>query len=208
VADTADDLRVGHLRLNPDSVEVELQKLSKTARTWLIGAPHGADRVSAKWFGQLLVLRNDASERHRMVEPQSQFLFFGIPDNKDGFLDFFPARTGKHVKILDRRRGQGYESIEFVNTLNNVNHGLAGECFFRQQIPEPPRQTGLDEAHQYFSQKCGTRGRDARGINTEEGARTLDLWIHNPVLYELSYVGIEHRPKRFILRYPGSEAKA
>src|SRR5207253_7148984 len=28
------------------------------------------------------------------------------------------------------------------------------------------------------------------GKNTEEGARTLDLWIHNPVLYQLSYLGI------------------
>src|SRR5204863_7906066 len=45
------------------------------------------------------------------------------------------------------------------------------------------------------------------GRNTEEGARTLDLWIHNPVLYQLSYLGIEHRPKHFILRYPKSEAK-
>jgi hypothetical protein len=30
-----------------------------------------------------------------------------------------------------------------------------------------------------------------RGKNTEEGARTLDPWIHNPMLYQLSYLGIE-----------------
>ena len=30
-----------------------------------------------------------------------------------------------------------------------------------------------------------------RGKNTEEGARTLDPWIHNPMLYQLSYLGID-----------------
>ena len=45
------------------------------------------------------------------------------------------------------------------------------------------------------------------GKNTEEGARTLDLWIHNPVLYQLSYLGIREKPKHFILRHPNSEAK-
>src|SRR5882762_7015414 len=46
------------------------------------------------------------------------------------------------------------------------------------------------------------------GKNTEEGARTLDLWIHNPVLYQLSYLGIGQKPKHFILRHPNSEAKS
>jgi RluA family pseudouridine synthase len=43
-------------------------------------------------------------------------------------------------------------------------------------------------------------------MSTEEGARTLDHWIHNPVLYQLSYLGIGN--KHYILRYPNSEAKA
>jgi hypothetical protein len=33
----------------------------------------------------------------------------------------------------------------------------------------------------------------AAGKNTEEGARTLDPWIHNPMLYQLSYLGIRHK---------------
>ena len=43
--------------------------------------------------------------------------------------------------------------------------------------------------------------------NTEEGARTLDHWIHNPVLYQLSYLGIAVN-KHHILRHPNSEAKS
>ena len=43
-------------------------------------------------------------------------------------------------------------------------------------------------------------------MNTEEGARTLDHWIHNPVLYQLSYLGTVN--KHYILRYPNFEAKA
>jgi hypothetical protein len=41
-------------------------------------------------------------------------------------------------------------------------------------------------------------------MSTEEGARTLDHWIHNPVLYQLSYLGME--TKHNILRYQKSEA--
>src|SRR5688500_15553606 len=47
-----------------------------------------------------------------------------------------------------------------------------------------------------------------RGKNTEEGARTLDPWIHNPVLYQLSYLGVGHKRKHCILRYRKSEAKS
>src|SRR5215475_4817799 len=138
VADTTDNLRVRHLRLDADSVEVELQELAKTARPRLVGAPHRTHSVSAERFRQVLILCNHASERHRMVEPQSQVLFFGIADHKDGFLDLFPAGTRKHVEIFDRRGDQGYKPIKFVNTLNHINHGLTGQGVFRQQVPEPP----------------------------------------------------------------------
>ena len=43
-----------------------------------------------------------------------------------------------------------------------------------------------------------------RGMNTEEGARTLDPWIHNPMLYQLSYLGIGDQSKHNILRYTNS----
>ena len=67
-----------------------------------------------------------------MIEPQAKLLFFRVLNNEDGFLDFFPAGTGEHVEILDRRRGQRYESVEFVNTSNDIDHGLTGQRVFRQ----------------------------------------------------------------------------
>jgi hypothetical protein len=42
------------------------------------------------------------------------------------------------------------------------------------------------------SQNAEPAGVASAGKNTEEGARTLDLWIHNPVLYQLSYLGIRN----------------
>src|SRR5207249_4542225 len=41
-------------------------------------------------------------------------------------------------------------------------------------------------------QNAEPAGVTSAGKNTEEGARTLDLWIHNPVLYQLSYLGIRN----------------
>src|SRR5438132_6610576 len=58
-----------------------------------------------------------------------------------------------------------------------------------------------------LSKNAEPAGVTTAGKNTEEGARTLDLWIHNPVLYQLSYLGIREKPKHFILRHPNSEAK-
>jgi hypothetical protein len=58
-----------------------------------------------------------------------------------------------------------------------------------------------------LSKNAEPAGVTTAGKNTEEGARTLDLWIHNPVLYQLSYLGIGHKPKHSILRHPNSEAK-
>jgi hypothetical protein len=109
-----------------------LHELAKTARPRLVGAPHGTDRVPAKRFWQIFVLRDDASERHRVIEPQTKLFLFRVLNNEDGFLDFFAAGTGEHVEILDCRRGQRYESIEFVNTSNDIDHGLTGQRVFRQ----------------------------------------------------------------------------
>ena len=58
-----------------------------------------------------------------------------------------------------------------------------------------------------LSQNAEPAGVTTAGKNTEEGARTLDLWIHNPVLYQLSYLGIGWTPKPHILRHPNPEAK-
>jgi len=67
-----------------------------------------------------------------VIEPQAKLLLFRVLNNEDGFLDFFPAGTGEHIKILDCRRGQGYESVEFVNTSNDIDHGLTGQRVFGQ----------------------------------------------------------------------------
>src|SRR5437899_6587196 len=132
VANTANDLRVCHLRLDANRVDVELHELAKTARPRLVRAPHGPDGVSAKRSWQIPVLRDDASEGHGVIEPQAKLLFFRVLNNEDGFLDFFPAGTGEHIKILDCRRGQRYESVEFVNTSNDIDHGLTGQRVFGQ----------------------------------------------------------------------------
>ena len=132
VADTTNDLRVSHLRLDADRVDVELHELAKTAGPRLVRAPHGPDSVSAKRSWQISVLRDDASERHGVIEPQAKQLFLRVLNNEDGFLDFLPAGTREHIEILDCRRGQWYESVEFVDTSNDIDHGLPGQRVFRQ----------------------------------------------------------------------------
>ena len=42
-------------------------------------------------------------------------------------------------------------------------------------------------------------------MNTEEGGRTLDLWIHNPALCQLSYFGVPCNSKHCILRHSNPE---
>ena len=138
VADAADDLRVRHFRLDADGVDIELHELAKTARARFVRAPDGTDGVSAKRFRQILVLRDDAGERHRVIEPQAKFFFFRVPNDENGFLDLLPAGTGEHIEILDGRRDQRHEAVEFVNTSNHIDHGLAGQRVFRQQISESP----------------------------------------------------------------------
>jgi len=83
-------------------------------------------------------LGDDSRERHGVVEPQTKLFVFRVPDNEDGFLDLLPTLTGQDIEILDCRRDQGHETIEFVNAANDVDHRLAGQGVFRQKISETP----------------------------------------------------------------------
>src|SRR5207237_9641273 len=61
-----------HLRLDADRIDVELYELPKTSGPWLVRAPNWSDGVSAKRSRQFSVLRDDASERHGVIEPQAR----------------------------------------------------------------------------------------------------------------------------------------
>ena len=109
VADTANDLRICHLRLDANRVDVELHELAKTAGTRLVRAPHGRHLVAPERLRQIGVLRDHARQGNGEVEPKPQLLALRIRDSKDRLLGLLSRAAGEDVEILDRRRHERLE---------------------------------------------------------------------------------------------------
>ena len=102
------------------------------------------DLVAAKGPRQILVLRDDAGQRHGQIEAKSQRFVLRIGDAEDRLLRFLSRAAGENVEVLDGRRRQRHEAIQLVHAADGVDHRLPREHLVGEEVAETAAYAGFN----------------------------------------------------------------
>ena len=146
-------------RVLADHVDVALVELAEAAALRALAAVHALHLVAAERERQfVLVLGDVARQRHGQVEAQRQFgLAFALPfgglAERTGGLHEIDLALGlaaglgqQDVGQLHHRRFHRQEAETLVIAADHVQHALEGDLVGGQQLHDPGRGAGLDQA--------------------------------------------------------------
>ena len=128
VADRGQQLGLDDRRRRSDRVDVALVELAEPAARRPIGAPHRLNLIALEELRQLvLVLRDDARERHRQVVAQrevglaARLVLAAREDLEDELVALFAVLAEQRLDVLERRRLERLEAVALVDVAHDVD---------------------------------------------------------------------------------------
>ena len=123
------------------SVDVALVELAEASLRRAIGAPHRLDLISLEKLRQVvLILRDDARERHREVVSQREVRFAAglvlaaLEDLEDELVALFAVLPEERLNVLERRRFERLESVPLVHLADDTNDVLPPSDVVGQKV--------------------------------------------------------------------------
>ena len=128
VGDRAENVRLDHGRRRPDRIDIALKELAEPSARRPVRAPHRLNLIPFEDLRDLvLILRDDARERHREVVPEREIGFAGVlvlaalEDLEDQLVAFLAVLPEQRLDVLERRRLERLEAVALVHTSNDVD---------------------------------------------------------------------------------------
>ena len=149
LADGGEDFDFDDGRRRSDRVDVALVELAKPAARRTVRAPHRLNLIALEELRQLvLILRDDASERHGQVVPERQVRLAGslvlapFQDLENELVALFAVLAEQRLDVLEGRRLERLETVALVHTTNDIDHVLTTPNVVGQKITRPSRWFG------------------------------------------------------------------
>ena len=141
VGDRAENVRLDHGRRRPDRIDIALKELAEPSARRPVRAPHRLNLIPFEDLRDLvLILRDDARERHREVVPEREIGFAGVlvlaalEDLEDQLVAFLAVLPEQRLDVLERRRLERLEAVPLVHVPDHADDVLAAPDVVRQEI--------------------------------------------------------------------------
>ena len=115
--------------VEPDRVDVALVELAEASARRPIGAPHRLDLIALEEPRQLvLILRDDARERHGEVVAQRQIrlaarlVLAALEDLENELVALLAVLAEQRLDVLERRRLERLEAVALVDIAHHADH--------------------------------------------------------------------------------------
>src|ERR1043166_364806 len=132
VACRRDQFSFNDHRARAEHVDIALIELAKAATRGTIGAPDGLNLVTLEKFGELvLILRDDARQRHSQIVTQREIGFAGLlvfaalEDLENELIAFFTVLAQQRFDVFDGGSFERLEPVALVNLLDDTDDVLA-----------------------------------------------------------------------------------
>ena len=143
VVDHQGGFDVGGDRAGADGVEVALHELAVAAALRVLAPPDRGDVVSLQRDAQLVdVLRGEAGQRHRQVEPQPHPAPAVVLELVELLVGLLAPLAGQDFQVLQRRRVDRAEAVGAIDPPGRVDQPLARNHRLRRIVAETLERAG------------------------------------------------------------------
>ena len=157
VVDHQGGFDVGGDRAGADGVEIALHELAVAAALRVLAPPDRGDVVSLQRNAQLVdVLRGEAGQRHRQVEPQPDPAAAVVLKLVELLVGLFAPLAGEDFQVLQGRRVDRAEAVRAIDPPGRVDQPLARNHRLRQIVAETLERAGRD-AFRFGHEEAGIR---------------------------------------------------
>ena len=126
---------VGGRRAGADGVEIALHELAEAALLGPFAAPHGGDVIAFEGRAQLVdVLRGEAGQRHRQIEPQPDPPPAVVLEAVELLVGLVAALAGEDLQVFQGRRVDGAEAVGTIDPPGRFHEAFAGDHRLRQIV--------------------------------------------------------------------------